>query len=509
MKKQIIKAFFTLIATSQRSLLVLFCTILTFVVTAQREPKSVRDDNRVIKAMTKRVDKIGWLYYKEKTKLTYQSLINENKDAFGLTANDVVKVDKEENDAIGGRHQRLKQYYKGIEVENISYVLHFDKKGHLTHSNGELGEEIDGNTNVEPKVSEAEALEKAVSALDGLKPAWTNPMLEQNLRRIREDSSATYKPKGKLLLVLTDNGKYQLAYIFGIITSDPMGDWQVCVDARSKQICGVQNRWFNLLSQGGTQNGVTVQGIGIDNAAKIAYYNLTTQLFSSATFQNAANGAVAIAESFYGCASNELEQTRRAWQAVGVNTPQPQLSINGGGDVCSEYYDTQVTLEGCWRFGTNYWWTVPSQFVSWTSGTGNNTLTITVPAHYQGAINLSVYAAVNGSAPQTVPITINAFDCGGPAIIGGGNTNQSLKKQFILSPNPTTGIVNLSLPSEFTNAILEAEIYNALGQKVYGRRVGGNDNQLEISELPKGIYNVVLKNLSNKEIIFSSKLTKI
>ena len=690
MKKQIIGAFFALVATSQRSLLVLFCTFLAFVLTAQREPKSVRDDNRIIKAMTKRVDKIGWLYYKDKTKKTHQTLVNDNKDAFGLTANDIVKVDREETDAVGGKHQRLKQYYKGIEVENASYVLHYDKKGYLTHSNGELGEEIDNNTNTDASISEKEALEKAVAALDGLKPAWANPMLEENLRRIKEDSSATYKPKGKLLLVLADNGKYKLAYVFAISTTEPMKDWLVYVDVKNRQIlrkesnsdqcielpaycspvgigftsryngdqgvwgksagffssyahlktcnndvhnetvdhngssifnviqtgglgwgthhqqftsahwavenswlyfqnnfsrygwdnnfgaaltlvnqtgsfphvaafdrtnqrirvdrdimaldimgheythginsqttkligagesgalnesfsdifgtlinryvtgtmnwsigtqvpwsttglgtnirnlqnpaaslplpnasifgganwinpitginnggthlnCGVQNRWFNLLADGGNQNGVTVQGIGIDVAAKIAYYNLTTQLFPAATFQNSANGAVAIAESFYGCASNELEQTRRAWQAVGVNTPQPQLNITGAGDVCSEYYDTQITLEGCWRFGTNYWWTVPSQFASSTSGTGNNILTFTIPAHYQGTVNLSVYAAVNGSPPQNIPISINAFDCGGPAIIGNSNSDQSLKTQFSLSPNPSYG----------------------------------------------------------------------
>jgi Zn-dependent metalloprotease len=773
MKKQIIGAFFTLIATPQKSLLVLFCTFLTFVLTAQREPKSVRDDNHVIKAMTKRVDKIGWLYYKDKTKKTHQTLVNDNKDAFGLTANDIVKVDREESDAMGGKHQRLKQYYKGIEVENASYVLHFDKKGYLTHSNGELGEEIDNNTNTDASISEKEALEKAVEALDGLKPAWTNPMLEENFRRIKEDSSATYKPKGKLLLVLADNGKYKLAYTFGITTSEPMQDWYVYIDARNKQIlkkvsasdqcfdlpaycspvgigftsryngeqgvwgksagffsnyahlktcnndvhnqtcdisgasiynviqngglgwgthhqqytsahwaaenswlyfqntfsrygwdnnfqdmltlvdqsgiyeklavysrtlermqvekdimsldvmghefthgishktanldgtgepgalgesfsdifgaminryatgnmvwnigtqipwaslphgtttgtlpigfalnrdlknpgistptanasifnganwvntanpsrdndfggihtnCGVQNRWFSLLAEGGNQNGVTVQGIGIENAAKIAYYNLTTQLTSSATFQSAVNGALAVAESFFGCGSNELEQTRRAWQAVGVITPQPQLRVNGGGGVqCTDNYDTEFVLEACWRYGATYWWTVPSQFTTQLSGSGNNVLRVTIPAYYTGSINISVYAAINGFAPQQLVTTVEGISCGGPNLMG-NNANLTLRKQFSLSPNPTSGIVSLDLPNKFSNAIFDSEVYNALGQLVYSKKISGSSNQLEVADLPKGLYNVVVKNASNKEIIFSTKFTKI
>ena len=65
------------------------------------------------------------------------------------------------------------------------------------------------------------------------------------------------------------------------------------------------------------------------------------------------------------------------------------------------------------------------------------------------------------------------------------------------------------MPSELSNAILDAEIYNSLGQKVFTKRISSNNTQLEIADLPKGFYNVLLKNLSNKEIIFSTKLTKI
>ncbi len=118
--------------------------------------------------------------------------------------------------------------------------------------------------------------------------------------------------------------------------------------------CGVQNRWFNLLSMGGFQNNVNVQSIGIDKAAGISYHNLTTQLFSGALYQDAANGATAAAEALYGCGSFELEQTRLAWQAVGVNPPQPQLNLFGQTNICSEsYFDTYINFDACWRFGTN------------------------------------------------------------------------------------------------------------------------------------------------------------
>ncbi len=566
----------------QKTFILIIFTFSSFLLHAQSIPKAVRDDNQVIKNLTKRTDKSGWLYYKNGLKLTHNSLMNDSKAAFGLTSNDLMKLDKEQADELGGKLLRLKQYYKSVKVENADYVLRYDKKGFLTHSYGDLGEEIDNNTNTLPSINESQALNLAVNNLDGL-AAWLDPVWEQRIRISKEDSSATYKPKGELVLISTDNGnsgKYNLAYAFDIVTINPMGDWKVYIDAKNRQLlkkisnvrgcnpvtinftslyngsqstsgrraglwsnwdglwtcntdanietfdknsrwngtivnnhglstwgtdkqqytsahwavekswmyfknqfnrngwnnnrqkvevivdqsgtyqdfvsyypntnvivaeknlmsldlvghefthgnitctsnlngtgeagalgesfsdifgllikrsvtgnidwmfgldipwntgdlagmtgirnfqnpsasccsplapsapsiygntdpnwapiyvygdnggihtnCGVQNRWFYLLSQGGFQNGVNVQGIGIDKAAHITYNNMVS-LTANATYQSAANGAVSWAESMYGCSSFELEQTRLAWQAVGINTPQPQLILN-------------------------------------------------------------------------------------------------------------------------------------------------------------------------------------
>jgi hypothetical protein len=67
----------------------------------------------------------------------------------------------------------------------------------------------------------------------------------------------------------------------------------------------------------------------------------------------------------------------------------------------------------------------------------------------------------------------------------------------------------LNIPDTFSDAILEVELYNSLGQKVYKKVVNSYDNKLQVADLPKGLYNVVLKSPSNKETIFSTKLTKI
>ena len=86
---------------------------------------------------------------------------------------------------------------------------------------------------------------------------------------------------------------------------------------------GVQNFWFYLLSVGGTGTndlGVayTVQGIGIDKAAKIAFRNLTVYMTNNSNYTNARVGAISAATDLYGAGSNEVTQVTNAWCAVGV-----------------------------------------------------------------------------------------------------------------------------------------------------------------------------------------------
>ena len=88
---------------------------------------------------------------------------------------------------------------------------------------------------------------------------------------------------------------------------------------------GVQNYWFYLLSEGGSgvnDNGraYNVQGIGRDKAARIAYRNLTIYLSSNSNYSDAKNGSIWSAMDLYGSCSNEVIQTIKAWDAVGVSS---------------------------------------------------------------------------------------------------------------------------------------------------------------------------------------------
>jgi len=103
--------------------------------------------------------------------------------------------------------------------------------------------------------------------------------------------------------------------------------------------CGVQNKWFNLLSMGGSQiiNGQTrvCGGIGADKAARIAYQaliNTTSYSGSNTTFDAVRANTILAAVQLYGMCSNEYNQTRAAWYAVNVGPNIIPCFINNGGN---------------------------------------------------------------------------------------------------------------------------------------------------------------------------------
>ncbi|MDD4053056.1 MAG: M4 family metallopeptidase, partial [candidate division Zixibacteria bacterium] len=87
---------------------------------------------------------------------------------------------------------------------------------------------------------------------------------------------------------------------------------------------GVGNKWFFLLSDGGTHHSVTVTGIGPADAIKIAYRANAEYWTSSTDYHEAALATIS--------AANDLDPTGAwanqvylAWNAVGVSTPGADL----------------------------------------------------------------------------------------------------------------------------------------------------------------------------------------
>lgn len=104
-----------------------------------------------------------------------------------------------------------------------------------------------------------------------------------------------------------------------------------CVPSDGNDNCGVhtnsgvQNKWFQLLTTGGTNNvngnNRSVGGIGADKAARIAYYTLVNYKnydSQNSNFNVVRANSIASAVILYGMCSNEYNNTCAAWHAVNV-----------------------------------------------------------------------------------------------------------------------------------------------------------------------------------------------
>ncbi len=90
---------------------------------------------------------------------------------------------------------------------------------------------------------------------------------------------------------------------------------------------GVGNKWFHLLSEGGSHHGVSVTGIGIQNAISIAYRANRFYWTTNTGYETGAQGTV-LAAADLDSTGVWLTQVIKAWQAVGVPTPGPLLTFH-------------------------------------------------------------------------------------------------------------------------------------------------------------------------------------
>ncbi|TGV30951.1 peptidase M4 family protein, partial [Mesorhizobium sp. M00.F.Ca.ET.186.01.1.1] len=82
---------------------------------------------------------------------------------------------------------------------------------------------------------------------------------------------------------------------------------------------GINNKAAYLLAEGGTHHGVTVNGIGRQDTAKIYYHALTHYLTPYSNFSAMRQAAVHSATDLFGANSPQVAAVNAAYSAVGVN----------------------------------------------------------------------------------------------------------------------------------------------------------------------------------------------
>jgi Zn-dependent metalloprotease len=134
----------------------------------------------------------------------------------------------------------------------------------------------------------------------------------------------------------------------------------------------VQNRWFVLLSDGGSGTNselgtsYSLTGIGTTKARRIAYRTLTRYLTPASDYTDARNGSIQAARDLFGPDALEVGEVIKAWCAVGLcpySVPkQPDLFDRAGGNPNPASPDHNNAFGAATPLGTGgYPWTADAR----------------------------------------------------------------------------------------------------------------------------------------------------
>ncbi len=247
-----------------RLIFILFNLILASSLVSFAQQNPGEQARRFFRDAKIRMDKAGQspveIRFPEGTQMPVSSFFEEYKKAVGLSDDNDFKSFKAFTDRLEQTHHRFKQYYKGVELAEVQFLLH-EKNGAVAYANGNLIHGLD--LEVRPVLSEAEALQRALNHIGAESYMWQNKRNESHLKKEQNDHNATYHPKGELkisagkLEMVKEN--FRLVYRFDIYAEKPLGRYDVDVDAKTGAI-------INTISR--MQHGeVRGQGLSVYNGA--------------------------------------------------------------------------------------------------------------------------------------------------------------------------------------------------------------------------------------------------
>jgi Zn-dependent metalloprotease len=161
------------------------------------------------------------------------------RQQLGLGAGEELRLLRRETDPLGFAHERFQQYYRGVKVEHGQYSTH-ERNGRIELLSGELKRPAAG-LSLQPALSEAAALQRALAAVGASRYKWQDTNEEAGLRARTGNPSASYRPKGELVLVgdfrqPAPSRALRLAWKFDVYAQAPLSRDLLYVDAASGEL---------------------------------------------------------------------------------------------------------------------------------------------------------------------------------------------------------------------------------------------------------------------------------
>jgi Zn-dependent metalloprotease len=216
--------------------------LFSLFIFAQQNLRANSDN--IFRDATIRMDKQGKapleIRFKEGKQVSVASFSDAYKQKFNLSEDNEFKPFKVFSDQLGQTHHRFKQYYKGLELAEVQYLVH-EKNGSVFYAHGNLIHGLD--LDVAPVLSENEALRFALRHINAETYMWENKKNEAFVKKEQKNNNATYYPKGDLKISAGLKEKisvnFRLVYRFDIYAQKPLGRYYVDVDAKNGEIVGI------------------------------------------------------------------------------------------------------------------------------------------------------------------------------------------------------------------------------------------------------------------------------
>ncbi|MCX6290831.1 MAG: M4 family metallopeptidase [Bacteroidetes bacterium] len=165
------------------------------------------------------------------------------RQSFSLSADYDFRLLNSDKDQIGITHYRYQQTYRGVPLEGTMYIVHA-KNNQIISLNGTLFNKL--NVSSVPAMSESAALNSALNYMGASVYRWQVKEMEEQLKRTSGNPSASWFPKGELMLAPVKGNisaqYYRLAYRFDVYAEKPLRREYVFVDASSGEIIYTKNR---------------------------------------------------------------------------------------------------------------------------------------------------------------------------------------------------------------------------------------------------------------------------
>lgn len=177
-----------------------------------------------------------YILMKDNIVLSKGEFFSHFKDLFKQREEDKWHLLRQETDEYGYTLYRYAQYYNGMEVDGVQFVLH-EKEGRIIAANGRFHSGID--LDITPSISEQQALSEALKTIGAKSYQWEGDAYKEFYKKISGREPNLY-PKGELLISAINGiykeGNFRLVWKFDVLTAEPFDNITIYIDAHSSEL---------------------------------------------------------------------------------------------------------------------------------------------------------------------------------------------------------------------------------------------------------------------------------